>query len=481
MNSPRFRSGFRPAVLATLAAFALAGCGGSSGNPDPAPPAGAPGIAPTGAVGIVLTDAPDQGWDRALATITEISLLSDEGQVPLYAGEETIDLLALGSYAEVFHVAEGVPVGRYDKIRLRLSRLELQRLDAAGEVEESQLARLVANGKIDLNPRGQFVVAADQTLMVQLDFDMKKALKIVEAGASGQLIVRPVVFVRILDAQALERFTRVHGTVRELTGDGFVLCQTRVVSAGTARDELRHCLEVRLAATAGLFDDGADPVGRDAIQPGLELTAIGLLARTAANGPGDGPIDGKPELRDVVLQGHVVQIGPLGAYARHPGTATSTVGDNGRFGLQPREGGLSAGLVQAGTLIVSRHAEFLDPAAIVPGVEGVFEGVPAADEASLLKSTFIVLDHDAATELIEGVLQEVLLAQQRLVVTVEPAGDRCIDIAGAALFLVEEDEGSFSQREAEPGDLLAGMVIRAFGTEPADGCFAARVVLAAAE
>lgn len=460
------------AALAIISMAALYGCGGSGDSADQ-PPAGQ-----TGAVGIILTDAPTTAWDRALATITRITLLSDNGPpVEIFAGEETVDLLELGSYSEVFHIAEGVPVGNYGKIRLQVSGIELQRLDGAGEVAESRDAKLVANGKIDLNPRGGFTVVGDQTLMVQLDFDMSKSLKITEAGASGLIIVRPVVFVRILGVEALQRFTRVHGTVRELTTDGFVICQTRLVASDGVTPRLRHCLDVVLDDEAGLFDPAADPTGRDAIQPELELTAIGRLYRL---GPAvRHSARHERHVPDVALRGFVVQIGPLGTFTRHPAVATSPVGGNSRFGLNPQSGELTAGLLQQGTKIGNRQAEFVGPEAIQAGVPGLFEGVPGAAEPALLKTSFIVLDLDAATELLQGTIQAVDSAQQRLLVTVEAVGDRCVDTAAAAIFLVSETEDGFSQLEASLQDLAAGMAATAFGVDDPGGCFAADVVLAA--
>lgn len=461
------------AMLLIIAAALVYGCGGGSGGAADPPPA-----SQTGAVGIILTDAPTHSWDRALATITEITLLSDNGPpVDIFEGEETVDLLELGNYSEVFHIAEGVPVGNYGKIRLRVSRIELQRLDEAGAVSESRDARLVANGKIDLNPRGGFTVVGDETLMVQLDFDMTKALKITEAGASGIIIVRPVVFVRILGVEDLQRFTRVHGVVRELTDGGFVLCQTRLAASDGTTAKLRHCLDVLLDDEAGIFDPGADPTGRDAVQPELELTAIGRLFRLLPATPT--AIGNDRHVPDIALRGFVVQLGPLGTFSRVPAVATSPVGGDSQFGLNPQSGELTAGLLQQGTRIANRQAEFVGPEAIQTGVPGLFEGVPSVATPALLKTSFIVLDLDAATEALQGTIQVVDVAQQRLVVTVEALGDRCVDAAMAAIFLVSETDDDFSQVEATLEDLAAGMTATTFGADDPGGCFVADVILAA--
>jgi hypothetical protein len=473
-NSQLLRTG-----LALLAAATLFGCGGSSSTPSsgvtPLPPG-----AQTGAVGIILTDAPDTYWDRALGTITSIELLSDDGNVSLFEGDETIDFLDLESYSEIFWIAEGVPVGNYEKIRLHLSSLELQKLGDEDEVVESVFTKLVANGKIDLNPRGGFTVIGDETLIVQLDLDMKKSLKIVEAGASGIVIVRPVVFVKILGEDPLQRFTRVHGFVRELTDEGFVLCQTRLVSSEGDTEELRHCLDVTLDGDAGIFDPAAMPAGVDAIQPDVELTAIGFLQRLAGESATMSLEDRR--IGDIGLLGHVVQIGELGTFSRNPGTATSGVGDDSRFGLDPDTGDLTAALLQQGTKIANMQADFVGQDAIQTGVRGVFEGVPDATETSLLRSSFIVLDLDAPVDVLSGVIQEIDLDTESLVITVEDVGDRCVNAADAAIFRVTETEDSLTSEEIALGDLELDpeqdLLAEAFGTESAetDGCFAARVI-----
>ena len=462
-------------TFALLACATLLGCGGSSSNP--ASGVGVlPPVAQTGAVGIILTDAAEGHWDRALGTITSIELLSDSGRVSLFEGEETIDFLDLQSYSELFWVAEGVPVGNYEKIRLRLSRLELQTLDAEGAVIESVLARLVANGKVDLNPRGGFTVIGDETLIVQLDLDMKKSLKITTAGASGRIMLRPVVFVRILGVDPLQRFTRVHGVVRELTGDGFVLCQTRLGASQDDTGELRHCLDVALDGEAGIFDPAGLPAGVDAIQPDVELTAIGFVTRRDGEPASMSPIDRR--IGDIGLLGHVVQIGEFGTFGRHPGTALSAVGDDARFGLAPASAGLSAGLLQLGTKIASLQAEFVGQDAIQTGVRGVFEGVPDADEADLLRSSFIVLDLDTPVDVLSGVIQEIDLETATLVVTVQDVGDRCVTAADAAVYRLTETDDALVSEEVTLADLEPGLLAEAFGTDDAEGCFAAQVIFA---
>ncbi|MFU8820217.1 MAG: DUF4382 domain-containing protein [Gammaproteobacteria bacterium] len=473
--------GLLRAGLALITAVALFGCGGGSSGSSNPPVGDTPALpaAQTGAVGIILTDAPTAGWDRALGTITSIELLSDEGAISLFEGSETVDFLDLASYSEIFVIAEGVPVGTYDKIRLRLSELELQRLDDTGEVEDTVFAKLVANGKMDLNPRGEFTVVADETLLVELDFDMKKSLKITETGAGDKIIVRPVVFVKIFGEDPFERFTRVHGVVRELTDDGFVLCQTALASSDDDGGQLRHCIDVALADEAGLFDPAADPTGVDAIQPDVELTAIGFLTRREGEMAMMSMEPQDRRIGDVGLLGHVIQIGELGTFSRHDGAATSAVGDDSRFGLDPVSGELAAGLLQLGTQIGNHVAEFVGQDAIQAGVVGVFEGVPDAGEASLLKTSFIVLDLAEPVDVLSGEILAVDTELGELRLQVEEI-ERCILAADASVFLVTETEEVVTTEQIGLGDLVAGQLAEAFGAGNAavDGCFDARVIFA---
>jgi hypothetical protein len=486
-------------ALVALSLVGLQACGGGGSSDSPAPPPPGTGM---GSVGIVLTDAPVLGWDHAFATITRIDLLGGDGPANVFAGSETLDLFDLANYAEIFHLAQSVPAGEYEKIRLTLSRLELQKVGDGGAVTESRLVELPGNGKLDIEPQQRFRVTEGGTLMIQLDFDMEKSLKIVLTG-DDRLILRPVVIASVLGRDEFRRFTRVHGIVKELDDDGFEICQTGLMSRHGDDDDddedddgLRHCLDVTLADRAGLFDAAGDPTGPAAIQPGIELTVIGALRRDDDDSlfddddddddDGDDGDDGDDDHDfddDIVLVGHVVEIGPAGTFRRYGGTATSPVDGAGEFGLQLAdgqgfpEGTTVTGRVQDGTKIISRDARLLGPTAIQSGARGLFEGVLALSDVDpdTLKTTFIVLDLESPADVLRGVVQQVLPAERQFIVNAEGV-DRCVEADDAKIFFVEAGDDSFSSAEVRLSDLVPGQRVDVFGED--DACFDARLVLA---
>lgn len=152
-------------VVTAACLLALAACGGGGG--------GSARIAldTPATVGVLITDAPVGRWDEAIATVTSVRLIGDNGQVTLFSGSQTLDLLKLGDFSELFAVSDNVPPGRYSKIRLQLSDLVLNDIDpVTGNVLESIQPQLVGNGKIDLNPQGSFVVGPGDIIIVELDF-----------------------------------------------------------------------------------------------------------------------------------------------------------------------------------------------------------------------------------------------------------------------------------------------------------------------
>ncbi|MFN0040960.1 MAG: DUF4382 domain-containing protein, partial [Burkholderiales bacterium] len=249
------------------AAMLLASCSGGGGG-------GGSASGSTATVGVLLTDAPVGRWDQAIATITEVTLIGEAGQVTLFSGSKILDLLKLTDFSELFAVSNQVPAGSYSKIRLHLSDLVLNDLDASGTLVESVRPQLVGNGKIDLNPRGPFTLKGGDVIFVELDFDMDKSLKISSTG-NGKIILRPVVFVNIRTEQLDGRLTRIHGQITDIkaTDSSLRLCQSDFASgesvqplsagaSGSSGDQVGndddfgpgHCVTVRTDGATGIFD-----------------------------------------------------------------------------------------------------------------------------------------------------------------------------------------------------------------------------------
>ncbi len=372
----------------------LTGCGGGgsgaaggSGANDPVT-----GTA-QGTVGIVITDHPTDRFDQVLATITQIELIGDDGPVTIFNGLEVIDLKQLASYSELFAVAD-VEVGIYEKIRLTVTSLELVTLKDDGTVDESVTPKLPANGKIDLNPRRDFVVTEDGSLLIEMDFDIEKSFKYQEGG-NGKWHFRPVVFVRVLTEGAEGRLARVYGQIGRVDTDRFELCQRELMSdmdddSDFDESDDKHCVRVMTTSDTGIFSPTGDPTGFDSIVTGEFATAVGfmsgrddsimMLASTSSDDDADsGSNDGSDSSSDddadsgsndspdssdddadsgsnsgsgsssdddsdsdsdgdsgrdrFALAAVVVELGESGTFANLKGTARSGVGDNRQFDL----------------------------------------------------------------------------------------------------------------------------------------------------
>ena len=342
-----------------LAAF-LASCGGGGGGggvtPDNAP----------GTVGILLTDAPSAQWDQAIATLTSVTLIgADGGQVTIFSGSRTLDLLKLGDFSELFALSQNVPPGQYSKIRLKLSNLTLNHVDPdTGAVIDSTDAQLVGNGKIDLVPQRPFTVGPGSTLFVELDFDMEKSLKITETG-NGKVIVRPVVFVNIHSNRPGGRLSRIHGQIDSVdaTTGTLALCQTDFASGGEDHvtphghmgggndqgsggdDEGNgdnnqqgnsddgqwddgdghtsdHCVTVNTDASTGIFGSDGLPQDFSGLAAGEEATVIGQLHRRDT--PVPVPVD-TGSSHPFAFDAFVIEEGAVGAFSRIGGTVASVV------------------------------------------------------------------------------------------------------------------------------------------------------------
>ncbi|MBL8200554.1 MAG: DUF4382 domain-containing protein [Chromatiales bacterium] len=469
-------------ALLTLALAALAACGGGGGGSSG-------GAAPTTAtVGIALTDAPTAGYDRALATITSIDLLGDNGKVNVFSGSETVDLLKLADYSELFAVQDNVPSGTYNKIRLQLSNLELVQLNGAGDADDvSTFPKLAGNGKIDLNPQGSFYVAPGATLVITIDFDVGKSLKITTTG-NGKVIVRPVVFVDITSGLPSPGLTRIHGVVADIRDDGsFRLCQTRLASS---RDDYRavsrfagddgHCVRVRSDSSTGIFGDDGLPQEFFDLEEGEEVTAIGRLQPVPRND------DRRYEY--FVLTAYVIEEGLPGTFERLRGIVDAPV-DPGtdRFRLDVAPG---QGIVSDGPLLAQLYpkSRIFSPkgvelgrididagaSALVDSVLAIASGGPA-----ILRTSLVILDVDGAAEeqVLTGQLVSVNKTTGQLIVA-GPLGDRCVDARAADVFLIDSAGGSLNSQRGTLADLAPGQDVNVFGRAGTGGCLVAETILA---
>ena len=213
-------------ALCALFALLLASCGGqvtggggaSTGTPDQ--------ISGTGVVALLITDAPSDEFDAIEVTVSRIELLGDE-RVEIFSGLVTFDLLQLERFSKLLVVADGIPPGPFDKIRMTLEELVLVREvdDGRGGVTREEMRpSLPGNGKLDLLPRESFTVPQGEMLPIEIDMDARRSLHAHESG-NGEYRFRPVVFVKIVrDMGEIRKFARVNGIIRRLSEDRLLLC-----------------------------------------------------------------------------------------------------------------------------------------------------------------------------------------------------------------------------------------------------------------
>jgi hypothetical protein len=456
----------------TATVWLLAACGGSSSPGDTV-------VSPssnTGTVGILFTDGPTDEFDRILITVNEVSLLpadEDAAPVEIFSGEETFDLLELRDFTDFFAVAEDVPAGDYRKVRMRISNIDLVALDDEGEVDRTVQPRITGNGKLDLNPRsgGPITLEGGETLLIRLDLDAEKSFLVVRAGASGQYIFRPVVFVDI-EGEVRDRLVRLFGTVGEIEASRFELCELqRIQGEGTAWN---GCVMIRTDDDTGLFGADGLPIVFSTLQTGETATAIGFFVGERIN-----------DLR--VLDALVVQYGPRldsgSSASRYSGFTTTSIDGSGRFNLRldPPEQGLTEETLdialQAGAALITREGKRLQPTEIGVGAEVITEGILIEDE---LRASLLVVNMDGAAEqVLEGVLVGVGVHDRVLTINVELAGDRCVRVAEGAditRILPAGEDGTVTEAIALEG-LTQGDPIEAFGLPAFDGCFEATVIV----
>jgi hypothetical protein len=322
------------AALFLAGSALLVSCGGGGGSGDST---AATSVAPA-TVGVVITDASSDDWDKALATITSVTLISDDdGHEEIFSGVKVVDLLALREHVKLLVVKQEVKPGYYSKIRLHISRLVLVKENVSGPPITQEVK--IPSGKVDLNPKGTFYIAPGSVAFASFDWDMEKSLKLIETG-SGKWIMRPVIFVHIGTKPVFKQgLVRLFGTVESVGDLGFRLCSTSAATpVETGSDDF--CVNVLVKGNTGIFDSGGAPrLDEKKVMKGEELTVVGLLRRTDyddddndiehhgypdafSKGGVDSGDDKHPKF---LVSAIVVEVGPAGTWERVRGVLTKTV------------------------------------------------------------------------------------------------------------------------------------------------------------
>ena len=250
---------FTLTVIGIGLAGLMASCGGGGGGSGSDSGSSSDSIQGKGTVGILLTDKPADPslFSSINASIESILLLGSEDgdRIELYSGPtRTFDLLRLRNESIPFSFKDGVPAGRYCKIRLILSDLELVLADDTPDDStdnETYHPHLPGNGKLDLLARDCFHVVAGEIVTLQLDIDAGKSIHIV--GNNNGYKVRPVVFIDVLKQGFDGKLVRLHGSIAKIDEDQekFLLCH----AIPTQYMNTRGCVVVHLGEDSAFFDN----------------------------------------------------------------------------------------------------------------------------------------------------------------------------------------------------------------------------------
>jgi len=434
-------------LLSILAVFLISACGGGSGSSSD--PVTTPPAPETGTIGILFTDAPTDEYSAIKLNVVRAVLIGgDNPQQQVFEGSEPIDLLDLTNFSEPIVFGE-VQAGTYTKLRLYIDNLELVPHDDGPSV----FPRLPANGKIDLLQADGFEVLPGRTLVIEIDMDANKSIKITNAGNSGNVNFRPVVKVRIIDGGLPHKLARLEGSVSGDPDDAagtFTLCDI---------DSPDYCVAVATSSSTGIFDD----VGLDTSFSTLDDGDMAVVIGRYETDP------------DIILNAVVLEIG--GNAEQVKGNVVSDPVDSQFLLLADDDGDLLVEL-QAGTKYFDADGE-ISADAIVVGVDVEVEGVkpPKADPADpdLMRAALIFLEAEE-DEQISGVIIDPLVEADRSFGLTTATGDTCVRVDDDADIVLVDEENS----EVTMGtfaDLAVGQSVDLFGWTAMDFCFDANEVI----
>jgi hypothetical protein len=471
-------------VLAVVAGLLVTSCGGGSGGD-----ASNGGV---GSVAVLLTDGPSEEFDEINLTVTEVRLIGDDGDAVVFSGERTVNLLDLGDDSEVFSIADA-PAGAYNKIRLIITALELVKRDEAGGIVEVIEPPLPANGKIDLNPRMRFLVAGDEPLVLQLDFDADKSFHIVQLGNGGYRF-RPVVFVEIISGAVVGRYARLEGTVAEIdaAAQTFELCDSRAAFRQYHDGERRwgewghgdaingndgsgmRCVSVRADAETSIFN-ALGALTFEQIADGEQVTVFGRLVKNSG-------------ARGFTLHAQVIALGADEDFVYAKGTVTADYDAvSGQFEMDvTRSGEFTAGdsigvATLDGTRVFTRSGLELGLDDITTGFGVKVFGIPTgAGAAPEMQALLVFLDDtSSAVTVLSGVTSAIDVDAGGLMLLGSALGDVCVRVDDDTdIFLLTSAGGNPLSEAITLAELGAGFAADVYGQlDLGSGCFKASNII----
>jgi hypothetical protein len=481
------------AVMLVTASMLLASCGGGGGGPQ------AGGVqATTATVGLIITDLSSEDYDHAWATITSVELIDGAGiHQQIFSGEEKVDLLSLRNNLHMFAVNDKVKPGSYSKIRLQVSKLLLVKNNADGSTNEVDVA-LVANGKIDLNPKGPFEIAAGDVKFASFDWDIATSLKFTTIS-KGKLSMRPVIFVNVGKSPSFkEGLVRMHGTVNVVAWDLSTIrvCSMLTASSSTPKKMLDDiCVDVLVTPKTGVFGADGKPLTIGAMYKGKPITVLGLLRSTQNGDPSPIPlVSGDIAPTPFQIVSIAVEAGPPGTWTHIRGELQSSVDKFGAFSFEPDagQGYPNKALFEAQAYYESRIFRLDADTGITEvsafklaiGDRAMVDAVkvaPAFPGDSFKLRTAVMLSRAGTgrtAEALTGNVGGVYISTDSMILKT-PTGDECINTnVNTKVFQLFVSKTSIESREALIVDLTEDSRAVVAGRAYGGGCLTADVIVA---
>lgn len=444
----------------------------------------------TGSVALLLTDAPNAQFQEINLTVTQVELIGDDRRVTLYSNPtgQKVNLLALQSHSELFALNQSVPAGKYEKIRLHVSDVELVRTG-----EQPIHPKLPGNGKIDLNPRGEFTVISDETLVLQIDVDAKKSIHIVQTG--NGYIFRPVIFVDVVNGSFSGKLLRISGTINQIdfTHHDVRLCNLdgawiKNVPLGDD-DGNKRCIDVSLEQTGAVFNSLGDAVAFETLSLKQPITVVGFF-------------HGKHEKEDDDQESHDAQHHSLDddeseehyrhihalvieaeGFVRLKGIINSVVANDNSFDLKLASGqGYADGTIlhvtpAAETKLLNKIGVAQDKSWLVKDAEVMIEGVVVDHviDPDQFKPAIIFVDPAVADIQLSGAISDLNAVTVKFTIH-DAGGDRCVNAANAVVFKLTSGSPLLTE-QVTTAVLANGQDLDAYGQYDVGGCLVASHVL----
>ena len=435
-------------LAALIGSLCLAACGGgASSSPDNA----SEPLSTTGTVGLLLTDKPSDDFLEINIRVVEAILIGGDGsQQSLFQGAKEVNLLDLTNYNEPVIFGE-VPADTYTKLRLNIDALELVPHDGSDPIYPA----LPANGKIDLLDANGFEILPGRTVIIEIDMDANKSIKVTGTGNGRRYNFRPVVKVEIMDGGLPDKLARLEGVVKEIPADpagSFVLCAAEMAD---------NCIDISTdAETTSIFDQDGLETGFATLMPNDPVVVIGRYIIEP----------------DILLDAIVLEIG---------GTAEQV---SGNVVSEPMDMTFLMVIDGNGDIVVEQQEKtrYFDatgeilPDAVVLGADLEVEGVrPAkidATDPDLIRAALVFVEAEDDEQLSGAIIAPLDKVARSFGLSPTAGSDTCVRVDADADILLVDTAAS----EAKTGtidDLAVDQMVDLFGVTATDSCFDANEVI----